>query len=47
MYKLHDGDTITTIKEKYPETITGGTTVGEVPVWVQEAVDAYNSRTVL
>ena len=40
-------DTITAIKEKYPKTITGGTTVGEVPAWVQEAVDAYNSRTVL
>lgn len=36
-------DTITAIKEKYPKTITGGTTIGEVPTWVQEAVDAYNA----
>lgn len=36
-------DTITAIKEKYPKTITGGTTIGEVPAWVQEAVDAYNA----
>ena len=40
-------DTITAIKERYPKTITGGTTIGEVPAWIQEAVDAYNSRTVL
>ena len=40
-------NTITSIKERYPKTITGGTTIGEVPAWVQEAVDAYNSRTVL
>ena len=33
-------DTITAIKAKYPKTITGGTTIGEVPAWVQEAVDA-------
>ena len=31
------------IKDKYPKTITGGTTIGEVPAWVQEAVDAYIS----
>ena len=36
-------DTIQAIKDKYPKTITGGTTIGEVPAWVQEAVDAYNS----
>ena len=36
-------DTITAIKEKYPKTITGGTTIGEVPAWVQEAVDAYDA----
>ena len=36
-------DTITAIKEKYPKTITGGVTIGEVPAWVQEAVDAYNA----
>jgi hypothetical protein len=34
-------DTIQAIKDKYPKTITGGTTIGEVPAWVQEAVDAY------
>jgi hypothetical protein len=33
-------DTIQAIKDKYPKTITGGTTIGEVPAWVQEAVDA-------
>ena len=40
-------DTIQAIKDKYPKTITGGTTIGEVPAWVQEAVDDYNSRTVI
>ena len=35
-------DTIQAIKDKYPKTITGGTTIGEVPAWVQEAVNAYN-----
>ena len=34
-------DTITDIKEKYPKTITGGTTTGEVPAWVQEAADNW------
>lgn len=34
-------DTITAIKERYPKTITGGTTVGEVPAWVQEAADNW------
>jgi len=34
-------DTITAIKEKYPKTITGGTTVGEVPAWVQETADNW------
>lgn len=33
-------DTIQAIKEKHPKTITGGTTIGEIPTWVQEAVDA-------
>jgi len=33
-------DEIQAIKDKYPKTITGGTTVGGVPDWVQEAVDA-------
>ena len=36
-------DTIQAVKDKYPKSITGGTTIGEVPAWVQEAVDAYNS----
>jgi hypothetical protein len=35
-------DTIQAIKDKYPKTITGGTTIGPIPAWVQEAVDAYN-----
>jgi hypothetical protein len=34
-------DTITAIKERYPKTITGGTTIGEVPDWVQEAADNW------
>jgi hypothetical protein len=34
-------DTITAIKDKYPKTITGGTTIGEVPSWVQEAADNW------
>ena len=34
-------DTITAIKDKYPKTITGGTTIGEVPDWVQEAADNW------
>jgi len=34
-------DTITAIKDKYPKTITGGTTIGEVPAWVQEAADNW------
>lgn len=39
-------DTITAIKEEYPKTITGGTTVGPVPDWVQEAADnwVYNQK---
>jgi len=36
-------DTIQAIKDKYPKTITGGTTIGPIPDWVQEAVDAYNA----
>ena len=36
-------DTIQAVKDKYPKTITGGTTVGPIPAWVQEAVNAYNS----
>ena len=34
-------DTITSIKIKYPKTITGQTTVGEVPAWVQESADNW------
>ena len=34
-------DTIQTIKDKYPKTITGGTTIGEVSAWVQEASDNW------
>ena len=34
-------DTIQSIKDKYPKTITGGTTIGEVPAWVQEAADNW------
>ena len=33
-------DTIKEIKEKYPKTITGGKTIGEIPAWIQEAADA-------
>ena len=36
-------DTIQAIKERYPKTITGGTTIGEIPTWVQEAVDALSA----
>ena len=36
-------DTIQAVKDKYPKTITGRTTIGSIPAWVQEAVDAYNS----
>ena len=32
-------DTIQAIKDKYPKTITGGTTIGQVPAWVKEAAD--------
>tara|TARA_A100001011_G_C14198043_1_gene794421 strand:- start:42 stop:761 length:720 start_codon:yes stop_codon:yes gene_type:complete len=34
-------ETIQAIKAKYPKTITGGTTIGEVPDWVQEAADNW------
>ena len=36
-------DTIQAVKDKYPKTITGGTNIGSIPTWIQEAVDAYNS----
>lgn len=32
---------IKSIKDKHPKTITGGTTIGEVPTWVQEAADNW------
>ena len=38
-------DTIQAIKDKYPKTITGSTTIGPIPAWVQEAVDAYRSNS--
>lgn len=34
-------DTIQAIKDKYPKTITGGTSIGPVPDWVQEEVDKW------
>ena len=34
-------DTITAIKERHPKTITGGTTIGEIPSWVQKAADNW------
>ena len=34
---------IKAIKDKYPKTITGGSTVGDVPAWVQTDVDKLNS----
>ena len=34
-------ETIQSIKDKYPKTITGGTTIGRVPDWVQDAADNW------
>ena len=34
-------DTIQAIKDKYPKTIAGGTTIGPVPDWVQDAADNW------
>ena len=34
---------IKAVKDKYPKTITGGSTVGDVPAWVQTEVDKLNS----
>ena len=34
-------DTIASVKTKYPKTITGNTTIGEVPTWVQTAADNW------
>ena len=36
-------DKINEIKTKYPKTITGSTTVDDVPSWVQTEVDKLNS----
>ena len=36
-------DTIQAIKDKYPKTITGGTTIGLIPEWVMEEVNKYKS----
>ena len=33
--------TVKAIKDKHPKTITGGTTIGDVPDWVQEAADNW------
>lgn len=32
---------IKAIKDKHPKTIVGGTTIGEIPTWVQEAADNW------
>tara|TARA_B100000902_G_scaffold367758_1_gene390628 strand:- start:116 stop:490 length:375 start_codon:yes stop_codon:yes gene_type:complete len=37
-------DTIQAVKDKYPKTITGGTTIGDVPDWVQTAVDNWKEQ---
>ena len=39
-------DTIQAVKDKYPKTITGGTTIASVPTWVQEAANnwTYNKQ---
>ena len=37
-------DTIQAVKDKYPKTITGGTTIGDIPDWVQEAVDNWKEQ---
>ena len=45
MYHDFDGwkNDIQTIKNKYPKSITGGTSIGTVPDWVQTEVDNLNS----
>ena len=40
-------DTIQAIKDKYPKTITGGTTIGLVPDWVMEEVNKWKERNSL
>ena len=37
-------DAIQAVKDKYPKTITGGTTIGEVPTWIQEAADNWKEQ---
>lgn len=37
-------DKIQEIKDKYPKTIVGGKTIGPVPDWVQEDVDAFQAQ---
>jgi len=34
-------NTIQAVKDKYPKSITGGTTVGAIPDWVQTAADNW------
>ena len=45
IYHDFDGwkNDIETIKNKYPKSITGGTSIGAVPDWVQTEVDNLNS----
>ena len=45
MYHDFDGwkNDIETIKNKYPKSITGGTSIGAIPDWVQTEVDNLNS----
>ena len=45
MYHDFDGwkNDIHTIKNKYPKSITGGTSIGPVPDWIQTEVDNLNS----
>jgi len=45
MYHDFDGwkNDIHTIKNKYPKSITGGTSIGAIPDWVQTEVDNLNS----
>jgi len=40
-------DTIQAIKDKYPKTITGGTTIGPLPDWVLEEVNKWKERNFL
>ena len=45
MYHDFDGwkNDIETIKNKYPKSIAGGTSIGAVPDWIQTEVDNLNS----